>query len=131
MKGDLILSLVLSPLLFLRSEASPVTCSSPGVECEYTEASYIDTITGVNSEEECRAVCGNQEGCSFITFFNASASPVANACRSFASCDTVVPCDNCVTQNMTCFETCGTNAYGKMDENVIDVLSGIKSESEC
>ena len=70
-------------------------------------------------------------GCGFITFFNASGSPLAHGYRSFKFCDSVVPCANCVSQNMACFETCGSNFFGKMDDNVIDVVNGIKSETEC
>ena len=40
--------------------SSPVTCTSPGVECEYTEENYIDTETEVQTEEECRQICMDQ-----------------------------------------------------------------------
>ena len=116
-----------SSLLLHLPEAggSPVTCSSPGVECEYSEDNYIDTVTQVHSEEECRAICEDQDQCQFITYFNASASPFASICRSFKKCEDVVQCENCITQNMECFRTCGSNIVGQMDENIIDVILGV------
>ena len=122
-----------SSLLLLLPEAggSPVTCFSPGVECEYSEDNYIDTVTQVHSEEECRAICEDQDQCQFITYFNASASPYSNICRSFKSCESVVQCENCVSQSLDCFRTCGTNNVGQMDENIIDIVLGVETELEC
>ena len=122
-----------SSILLLHSEAhgSPVTCSSPGVECEYNNDNYIDTEYHVHSEEECRAICEDQDQCQFITYFNASASPFSNICQSFKTCDSVVKCENCVSQNMDCFRTCGSNIVGQMDENIIDGVFGVQSELKC
>ena len=113
---------------------SPVTCTSPGVECEYTEENYIDTETEVYSEEECRQICMDQEDCQFITYFDSSATPISYLCRTFKTCEKVVECDNCVSQNIVCFNKpwpCGSNFVGRMEENIVDVVMGVTSEQEC
>ena len=123
-----------SALLMLLSVAStsPVTCETPGVECEYNEENYIDTETQVPSEEECRSICEDQDQCQFITYFNSSASPFSNICRSLKSCDSVVPCEKCVSQKVGCFKKpCSFNIIGKMDENILDISFGVESEIEC
>ena len=127
-----ICGLFFSLLLHLSdAHGSPVTCSSPGMECEYNEDNYIDTVFNVYSELECRAICEDQDQCHFITYYNASASPLSNMCRGFKTCDDVNLCENCVSQNMDCFRTCGTNIVGQMKENIIDGVFGIKTELEC
>merc|ERR1719481_1239761 len=113
------------------ADGSQVTCSSLGVECEYNSDNYIGTETQVHSEEECREICENQDQCEYITYYNSSASPFSNICRSFKACDSVVKCENCLSQNMECFRKCGMNIVGQMDENIIDIVYGVKSELEC
>ena len=92
---------------------APVTCSSPGVECEYNEQNYIDTESQVPSEEECRSICDDQDQCQFITYFNSSASPFSNICRSLKTCDSVIPCENCVSEKVDCYKKpCSFNMIG-------------------
>ena len=66
---------LLLPLVDAKAN-SPVTCTSPGVECEYTGENYIDTETEVQTVEECRQICMDQEDCQFITYFDSSACVV-------------------------------------------------------
>ena len=40
-------------------------------------------------------------------------------------------CSYCVTQNMDCYRTCGSNTVGHMDENIIDMIVNTKSELDC
>ena len=108
-----------------------MTCSIEDVQCEYTEDNLIDNLGHVYSEEECRLICLDNEECQFITYFNASAKPVPNICRIFKTCDSVLPSENCVSQNMECFDLCSSNIIGLMDENVIDIVMNIETENAC
>ena len=122
-------------LLLVDAKAnSPVTCTSPGVECEYTGENYIDTETEVQTVEECRQICMDQEDCQFITYFDSSAHPISFMCRTFKTCEKVVECENCESQNINCFNRpwpCGSNVVGRMEENIVDVVMGVTSEQEC
>ena len=110
---------------------SPPTCSSEGVECQYSDNNLIDSVSQVHSEEECRLICEDQQRCNFITFFNASSIPFSNFCRLFNTCENTEECENCVTQNLDCYRTCGYNFVGHMDENIIDTINNTKSELDC
>ena len=112
---------------------SPPICSSEGVECDYDDddTNMIDSVSQIYSEEECRQLCVDLQECDFITYFNASATPLSNFCRLFKTCDNTGECTNCVTQNLECYKTCGYNFVGHMDENIIDVIANTKSEFDC
>merc|ERR1712110_346076 len=102
-----------------------------GVECQYDDTNLIDSVSQVHSEEECRQLCEDQQDCEFITFFNASSTPFSNFCRLFNTCENTEECENCVTQNLDCYRTCGYNFVGHMDENIIDTIDNTKSELDC
>ena len=121
---------LLSLLHLPEAHGSPVTCSSPGMACEYNNNNYIDTETQVHSKEECRNICLNTPDCLYITFFNDSARPIPSSCVTLKSCDSVIPCDNCVSEFLDCFP-CGFNLIGSFDENIVDVIFGIEVEVEC
>ena len=107
-------------------QSSP-TCSSEGVECQYDESNLILIL----SHKYIQKKNADQQECEFITFFNASANPFSNFCLMFKTCDNTIGCENCVTQNLDCYRTCGYNFVGHMDENIIDVIANTKSEFDC
>ena len=106
-------------------------CSIEGAQCETDEINLIDSVSHVHSEEECRQICEDQQGCSFITFYDDDSSPFSNVCLMFQSCHHTVECTNCVTQNIECYRTCSRNIVGHMDENIIDMIPNTESELEC
>ena len=110
---------------------SPPACSSEGVECQYDENNLIDSVSNVHSEEECRQICEDQQECGFITYFTDSANPFSNICLMFKTCESTTECTDCITQNMDCYRTCGSNVVGHMDENIIDMIPNTKSELNC
>ena len=100
-------------------EKVPVICSSPNVGCDYDETNLISTVFQVPSLAECRQLCLDEDDCEFITYFNASAFPIPKECRLYRSCDTVNECSNCVSENVDCFQTCGSPLVGLIDDNFI------------
>ena len=127
-----IASVILSLTIFLVISAtaaseglvqdSPVICSSEGVECDFNEDNLIDAVMSVLSLEECRQMCLDQESCEFISYFDATAAPIAHFCQLFSSCDTVTSCSDCVSENMACYRSCSQNVVGVLDDNVLDVV---------
>ena len=108
-----------------------MSCSTEGVECEYTEDNLIDSILQVASVAECRQLCQDEDTCEYITYFDSSAVPVSRQCRLFTTCPRVTSCTSCVTQRLDCFHTCGGSFYGHMDENILDAVSNVASELDC
>ena len=123
-------------LFYVRADtsASPVTCTSTGVACEHSEDNLIDTVVNVRSAKECRQVCEDQEDCRFISYFDDFATQIPNICRTFQTCERVVECQNCISQNINCFNRewpCGTNIIGSMNETIGEIVDGVLSELEC
>lgn len=123
---------VLLALLFISgSQGSAIECSSEGVECEYNDGSIIDIVMQVPSVEECRQLCQDEDGCHFITYFDQDAFPAAEVCQLFRSCDRVNQCHNCVSQDLDCLDTCGSNVVGRLNENILEVIPVAGSEADC
>ena len=110
---------------------SPVTCSDEGVECDRTGDNLIDAVTHVMTIQECRQICLDDNNCSFISYFDDSASPIPHFCQLFTSCETINNCTNCMSENMGCYRSCGSNIVGVLEDNVQDVIPNIDSELEC
>ena len=111
--------------------SAPVTCSSESVECEYNSTNLIDIVIQVPTLAECRQLCKDEEQCEFITYYGDTASPVSHLCMLFRSCDATNTCSSCVSENIGCYEMCGTNVLGHMDENLLDVVPDILTEVDC
>ena len=109
---------------------SPITCSTEGVECATNQDNLIDAVTHVMTLEECRQMCLDDDNCQFLSYFDDKA-PVSHICLMFKSCKSQNNCSNCVTENMACFRTCGSNIVGDLDENVVDLITNVESELAC
>ena len=104
----------------------PVPCSDIGFECEYDETNLITTVFQVPTLDLCHQLCIDTADCEYITYFNASAFPIPKECRLYKSCEIVNICTNCITENVDCFETCGSNEVGLIDDNIITALPNKK-----
>ena len=113
------------------ASASPVICSSEGAECDNTGDNLLDAVMHVMILEECRQMCLDDDNCRFISYFGEDSAPFSHLCQLFTSCDAVNNCSNCVSENMACFRTCGSNTVGDLDENVVDLITNVESELAC
>ena len=136
--GGLVLPLIL-PLLLSASEAlsasdwgdSPVTCTSASVQCDYNETNLIEEVAHVDTLSECRTLCLDNFDCQFISYHDANATPFKHLCQLFKSCESVTQASNCVSENMQCFETCGFNKVGILDENILVLTPNVELEQTC
>ena len=110
---------------------SPVTCSTAGVLCNYNETSLIDQVTHVYSLKECRQLCMDDADCKFISYLDEQAVPFSHLCQMFKSCESVAQNSNGITENIKCFETCGSNIVGDLDENILIVTPNVETEVTC
>merc|ERR1711892_1025190 len=132
---DIISSLTLLLLWGLIHQAagateSPVTCHSNNTACEAHE-NELDTVGGVLSIEDCRLLCYDNDDCGFITYFGVDSFPLSGICQLYTSCDTVLPCSNCVSETRECYRTCGTNYSGAIDENLLEAIANVGQEVDC
>ena len=99
---------------YVQDYDSPVTCSTEGVECDKIGDNLIDAVTHVPSLEECRQLCLDDANCSFISYFDDTASPVSHLCQMFTTCDNIINCSNCVSENMACYILCSSNVVAHL-----------------
>ena len=52
-------------------------------------------------------------------------------CILFSSCETVSPCQHCVSENPSCYQRCESPYMGVLDSNVINAVSDVSSETVC
>ena len=109
---------------------SPVSCSSEGVVCAFSEDNLLDQVPGVATLDQCRELCLDMDTCQYISYFDENATPIAGFCQLFNTCENVNNCTNCYTENIDC-RTCGTNVIGGLGDNVLDVIPYIESEMNC
>ena len=136
--GGFILSVLISVMLMsgcdadhVRDSDSPVTCSTAGVECDYNSTNLLDTVTHVYTLKECRQLCLDDRACEFISYYDDSASPVSHVCQLLKSCGSVTQNANCISENMQCLETCGSNMVGDLDENILIMTPDVDTEVTC
>ena len=71
------------------------------------------------------------KGCEYLTYFNASGDLFREFCYTFSSCEETHACTNCVSETESCYKTCGKNFYGVIDNNFVDLVGDVDSESDC
>ena len=122
-----LLSLVPPPGL-----ASPVTCTSPGLQCGVAGPSLLAAVPRVAGLQQCRALCRGRDHCRYLAYHDQAAAPASHFCLLFTSCDTVTPCSHCVSERRDCLmDTCGSSIVGDLDENVLSSIPNTESEMEC
>ena len=157
MKVSMFVSISLLSLLVASSSsssvsASPVTCSSEGVQCGYNETSLLEAVMQVEAVQystvqytvqystvvvmqveavaECRQLCLARADCGYISYYGEAAAPVSHFCLLLSSCATVTPCSGCVSERRSCFETCSSAIVGDLDQSLAS-LPSVQSEVEC
>ena len=110
---------------------SPVKCSSEKTACEVHDETLIESVGGVASREECRQLCYDSQQCQYITYFTSESFPFSEICSLFLSCEEVYTCRNCVSETRGCYQTCSDQLYGKIDENLVQVVADVDTEVDC
>ena len=126
-RSAVLLSLVPPPGL-----GSPVTCTSPGLQCAVAGPSLLAAVPRVAGLQQCRGLCRDRDQCRYLSYHDQAAAPASHFCLLFTSCDTVTPCTHCVSERRDCLmDTCGSSIVGDLDENVLSSIPNTESEMEC
>ena len=110
---------------------SPVTCSTNNTACDNSYINQIDVIGHVSSIQECRKLCYDSNECEYLTYYGVNSFPFSEVCFLLRECSGTHLCTECVSETRNCYYTCGRNLVGKIDENLVEVFSGVESEFEC
>ena len=49
----------------------------------------------------------------------------------FSDCGNVADCQDCTIAEEICFEQCGQNLEGPLEENVLEIIPGVEDELSC
>ena len=125
--------LILCPIIFIASISgeSPVSCATDNVACDVLDDNGLDSFGGVANIEECRQLCYDNDDCQFITYYGLDSFPFYEVCYLFNSCEETHPCSDCVSETRSCYQTCGTNVVGGIDDNLLESYGGVETEAEC
>lgn len=116
----------------IASDSFPAdTCSVEGQACEIHENNLVASLQEVASVEECRQLCSDDQQCSHYSHFGTASFPIADVCFLFSSCPTLHECEDCITEEKFCFETCGDNIEGVLGENIVQILADAPEELDC
>ena len=107
------------------------TCSVQDQACEIHENNLVASLPGVSSVKECRQLCSDEQDCSHFSHFGSTSFPIADVCVLFSACPTLHQCEDCVTEEKSCFETCGDNVEGVLGENIVQILADVPEELDC
>ena len=86
------------------------TCSSPGAcKPEDGGVNLLSAVAGVQTEEECGAVCTDTTSCKSYTWYNLNDTLLGGTCMLFSSCSQVdTSCTSCVSGHLNCLPSCNT-----------------------
>ena len=106
-------------------------CSIEGQTCGIGQDNLLTSYAGVESLQECEALCIDNLDCEFITHFGPDSFPLRNYCKLFSECGNLTDCQGCITAVEICFEQCGQNLEGLLEENVLEIIPGVEDELSC
>ena len=106
-------------------------CILEGQTCGIGQDNLLTSYAGVESLQECEELCINNYDCEFITHFGPDSFPLRNYCMLFSDCGNVADCQDCTTAEEICFEQCGQNLEGPLEENVLEIIAGVEDELSC
>ena len=124
-------SLLPFSILLEVQENSPVTCVSDNVACDIHDNDFIESVGAVSSIEECRQLCYDNEDCGFITYYDDGGFPYQEVCQLFTSCLHIHSCTGCTSETRACYQVCGDNVIGGLDDNLLAIVPDVQSEINC
>ena len=128
--------LLLFSLPFLPYSVSLQTsCFVKEQQCEISADNLIETLMGVPTFGECRALCDDEISCAAFTHFRENSCPISNGCFLFSSCTEKRQCGECTTglEDNSC--PCSIRYSGLITaDNLVGVwknLGEVTNEFDC
>ena len=90
----------------------------------------VTIVPGIASLEQCRAICQDEENCSYITYYGANSFPFGETCVTLPTCESVNSCTDCTTEDRACTD-CSVQLETKIEENLVDFILDVEDESLC
>jgi len=123
--------LLLLPALLPLASAGQIDCFLDDQECKVTSDNLIEFYMGINTSEECMALCRDDSSCTAFTHFRENNDPFPLACFLFSSCRSRTPCTNCTTGSNQADCTCSIPYLGHNSNNIVDIVASVIDEFVC
>ena len=94
----------------------------------------VAIINNINNLEECTHLCQDEVNCNFVTFYGQTSFPFSDTCIMFSSCDDLVDCVDCISEDSTCKEvscTASEMLESKIDDNLVSFIPDLPEEKDC
>ena len=85
-------------------------CNTVDAYCRIEGDNFQGFISGAQNLTDCMESANEADA--FVSYFGPAGFPFVDSCLYFSSCDTLDPCEDCVTQDLSsaCVDFCsGTN----------------------
>ena len=79
------------------------TLNIEGQVCETNEDDLIETISDVETIEQCRNLCHSNPNCVFFNYFGSNSFPFNKLCMILSSCDSLFECEDCFAEDSFCY----------------------------
>ena len=74
-----------------------------GQVCETNEDDLIETISNVETIEQCRNLCHSNPNCVFFNYFGSNSFPFDKLCMILSSCNSLFECEDCFAEDSFCY----------------------------
>ena len=131
MYGLLTLTLVISHLALVQAGFPTDPCWLEDKACVIGPDNLLSSLLEVPDVATCRQLCQDNQGCSFFSYFGPESFPLKKLCLLLSSCDSLHPCEDCRTEEISCFTPCGFQVQGEITDNLLDIITGVPTEIDC
>ena len=100
----------ITPCEHCLSGPASCTCSSSGAcRPDNGGTNILSAVAGVQTEDECGAVCTDTTSCESYTWYNIDHPLLGGTCMLFSSCSQLdTSCTSCVSGHLNCLPACNT-----------------------
>ena len=107
-------------------------CFVNDMACNIQDNNTLAIVPNIGSLPECRMLCRDTIGCSFITKYGGESFPIPNSCVLYSSCPDIHACTDCTSEAAKCWQQpCSGPMQGQVSENLLSYQPGVEEEQEC
>merc|ERR1719278_1668067 len=123
------ISQVLLVLVLAEFPADPCWVEDEACLSGHNLLSSLSEVPGVVT---CRQLCQEKKGCNFFSHFGPESFPLREMCLLFSSCDKLHPCNDCRSEESSCYIPCSTvQLEGQIADNLVDIIPEVPNELNC
>ena len=104
-------------------------CAVENVTCKIEDDNLVGITSDVADLSECSDLINEGD---YFTYYGSAGFPFVDSCLYFSSCQNLDPCEDCVTEDVTCATPfCTAPIEGTLGGNLVSVIDNVESEVMC